>query len=145
MNKIKFLILIIIGLVISNALVLFMLNRDHLRKDGPKKFIIHKLHFDAEQIKKYESYIKIHRKSIEENEKLMAEKRDKLYRQLQFDTNSSQVDSLIMEVSKQQYVIEKLNYDHFLKIKRLCKPAQENDFKELSNEIGKLFLLPQRK
>ncbi len=143
MNKTKFLLLIIIGLFITNGFLLYMLSKGHFRKNGPKNYIIKKLHFDDEQIKEYEVYIEHHRKSIMENELIMNDLRNSLFEQLKQDT--SKVDSLILNISKQQYIIETINYKHFLEIKQICKPSQQADFNSLTKDISDLFTPKERK
>lgn len=145
MNKSKFLILIIVGLLISNGIMFFMMFRDQNRKDGPKNTIIDKLHFDKEQIEDYEVYVQQHRKAINKNEVSMNTLRSKLYEQLKYQQDSSKTDSLISLISKQQFIAEHINYNHFLEIKKLCKPNQKGDFDELTTEIAKLFSLKERK
>lgn len=145
MNKSKFLILIIIGLLISNGILLFMFINGPKMHKGPKSVIIDKLHFDKEQIKIYEVHIQKHRHSINENEAIMNELRSKLYENLRYQQDNHKVDSLLMKIASQQYNAEKINYNHFLAIKRLCKPSQQNDFKKLTKEITNLFSDKERK
>ena len=145
MNKIKFLITIIIVLVISNAVLLFMMNKDHNRNHGPKNIIIEKLHLDRNQIKNYEVYIQKHRKDINENEAIMKKLRGNLFEQLKYQQNSIKIDSLILIIAKQQIVAEHINYNHFLEIKKICKSSQQKDFNDLTNEIVGLFSVNERK
>ena len=145
MNKFKFLKLIIIGLLVSNGILLFMLTKEHIRKGGPKTIIIEKLHFDKEQIKKYENYIQQHRKAINANEAALNKLRSTLFEQLKYKQDNTKIDSLISKIAKQQNLAEKINYNHFLEIKRLCKPSQQKYFDELTIEITNLFSLKGRK
>ncbi len=145
MNKYKFLILVIIGLLLSNGVLFFMLIKSHQRKGGPKNIIIDKFHFDKEQIKNYEVYIQQHRKATNNNEETMNKLRSNLFKQLKYEQDTAKVDSLILIIAKQQYIAEKINYNHFLEIKRLCKPSQQKDFDELTNEIAHLFSPKRRK
>ncbi len=145
MNKSKFLILLIIGLLISNGVLFFILIKEQQGKGGPKNFIIDKLHFDKEQIEKYEECIQHHRKAINDNEATMNKLRSNLFEQLKYQQDSSKVDSLTSVIAKQQYAAEKINYNHFLEIKTLCKPSQQKDFNELTNEITNLFSSKERK
>jgi len=145
MSKAKFFKLIILGLLISNAIVVFMLINGRDKKNGPKNIIIEKLHFDKEQIKNYESYIQQHRKAINENEITMNKLRSELYQQLKHQQDTSKVDSIISIIANQQIIAENINYNHFLEIKKLCKPSQKEDFDELTTEIAKLFSLKERK
>ena len=145
MNKFKFLKLIIIGLLVSNGVLLFMLFKEHVRKGGPKAIIIEKLHFDKEQIKNYETYIQKHRKAIDNNEAILNKLRSSLFEQLKYKQDTTKIDSLISKIAKQQNLAEKINYNHFLEIKRLCKPSQQEYFDELTIEIANLFSSKERK
>ena len=145
MNKFKFLKLIIIGLLLSNGILLFMLFKEHIRRDGPKTIIIEKLHFDKEQIKNYETYIQKHRKAINNNEAILNKLRGSLFEQLKYQQDTTKIDSLISKIAMQQNLAEKINYYHFLEIKHLCKPSQQKYFDELTTEIANLFSLKERK
>ena len=137
MSKSKFFKLIILGLLISNAIVVFMLINGRDKKNGHKNIIIEKLHFDKKQIKNYESYIQQHRKAINENEITMNKLRSELYQQLKHQQDTSKVDSIISIIANQQIIAENINYNHFLEIKKLCKPSQKEDFNELTTKIEK--------
>lgn len=145
MNKSKFFILIITGLVLINGILSFILFQDHRRKEGPKNIVIEKLHFDKEQIKNYEVYIQQHRHDINENETTMNTLRSSLYEELKHAANGPKVDSLIAKIGSQQILAEHINYNHFLEIKKICKQHQEKDFEELTKEISHLFSPKQRK
>lgn len=137
MNNTKFLILIIIVLLVMNGFLFFRLIKP--RKEGAKSIIIEQLHLDKEQIKKYESYIRQHRQDVNENEAKMNALRSNLFEQLKYDQNFLKVDSLISIIAQQQMVAEKINYNHFLEVKGLCKPSQKEAFNELTTEIAHLF------
>ena len=145
MNRLKFLTLLVAGLIISNGILFYMLVQKHHHNDNPKKRIIDKLHFNNEQISTYEVLIQKHRNAINENEHVMREMRSKLYLNLQNEGNQYLVDSIISKIAMQQIVAEKINYNHFLEIKHLCKPKQQKDFNELTNEIANLFSSKERK
>lgn len=145
MNKSKFLKFIILGLLISNGILSFMLINGRNKKDGPKNIIIEKLHLDKEQIKTYELYIAQHRKSINSNEITMNKLRSDLYLQLKHSQDTAKVDSLISIIANQQTVAEHINYNHFLEIKKLCKPSQKEAFDNLTTEIANLFSSDKRK
>ena len=111
----------------------------------PKTIIIDKLHFDKKQIKQYDIYIQQHRKAIIENETAIKKLRSNLFTQLKYKQDSAKTDSLIGFIARQQGVVEHINYKHFIEIKNLCKPSQQKDFNELTNEIVNLFSPKERK
>jgi hypothetical protein len=145
MNKYKFLTITVIVLLIFNGILFFILIKEHKRKGGPKNIIIEKLHFDEEQIKKYEGYIQQHRKAINNNETMMNYLRCNLYEELKYSENRAKTDSLIVKIANQQTIAEHINYNHFLEIKKLCKPHQKKDFEALTEEISNLFSAKERK
>lgn len=145
MIKSKFLTAIIIGLLISNGFLLYMFfNGPKINKE-PKTIIIDKLNFDKEQIKQYEIYIQQHHKAIKENETTIKILRRNLFTQLKYKQDTAKTDSFIGFIAKQQGVVEHINYKHFIEIKNLCKPSQEKDFNELTNEIVSFFSPKERK
>ena len=146
MNKSKFLILVVIVLLISNGILFFILIKEHNKNEGPKEIIIEKLHFDKEQVKNYETYIQQHRKAVNANEAVMNKLRAKLFQELRNNQQDTvKIDSLISVIGKQQMIAENINYNHFLEIKKMCKPSHQKDFEELTNEIVKLFSNKERK
>ncbi|MCX6188426.1 MAG: hypothetical protein NTW54_02250 [Bacteroidetes bacterium] len=145
MNKSKFLTVVVIALLISNGILFFMLAKEYLGKDGPRNIIIEKLHFDKMQVENYEGYIQQHRKAINDNEDAMNKLRSNLFEQLKYQQDSAKIEVLISFIAKQQCVAEKINYNHFLLIKNLCKPAQIKDFDDLTKDIASLFSSKERK
>jgi hypothetical protein len=70
---------------------------------------------------------------------------DTLFTNLKYKQETAKIDSLIGLIARQQGVVEHINYKHFIEIKNLCKPLQEKDFNELTNEIVSLFSTKERK
>jgi protein CpxP len=131
--------IIIILLIISNILLIaFVFLRRPPHPEGPKNLIIERLHFDKKQIGKYDLLIEKHRKDISENEDQMMNLKSQLYKTIETE-NTSQKDSLIRMIGKKQEEAELINYQHFVDIKKLCKPDQQKDFAELVNDLGNLF------
>ncbi len=144
-NKTRLFIVLIIVLLISNSVLLFLVMNTPDRGNRPKEQIINELHFDDVQIKQYEAYIKKHRSAIREQNNIMNSLRKKLYLQLNENQNPKIIDSIIILIAEHQYSIEEINYNHFLEIKRLCKPSQIIYFESLSSNIADLFSVHKRK
>jgi hypothetical protein len=142
MNKVKVLSIVSIGLFAANIILIWFLMSNkmaHDRKEGPKKIIIEKLHFDESQTKEYEKLIDWHKKNIRKSESQMMVLKNQLYTSLQQNKQTNSTDSLIAEIGKVQIEIEHINYKHFKDIKELCKPEQLKLFDELCEDIAKLF------
>ena len=139
MNKIKFLIILVVGLFISNCILLYYFVNDQIKPTGPKKIIIQKLDLNKSQVIEYEKSIQIHIQSIRSNETQMNHLRHELYKQLKYEQDSLTLDSLIANIANHQAKAEWINYNHFLAIKNLCEPSQLEDFEELTEDIANLF------
>jgi len=139
MKNLKYLQFIIILLVISNILlVLFIFLRKPPRPEGPKNIIIERLHFDQRQIDEYQQLIDEHRNNIQRNEEEMMTLKSALYETL-LNENAAEKDSLVKLIGKKQEEAEMINYNHFMDIKKLCKGNQQEDFKALAHDLGRLF------
>ena len=142
MNKNKLQLFIIVGLLISNVLLaaaLILGRPPHRDPQGPKNAIISKLHFDKNQVLKYEQFIDNHRKMVTEKETELNEGKKVLYSQLLAENNKEIVDSLIANIARTHAQLEQIHYNHFLEIKGLCSPAQKQYFEALSKELQHLF------
>jgi hypothetical protein len=147
MKKPRFLSLLCIVLLLSNIILAICLMRKNDRPrhdpDRPKRFIIEKLHFDAEQQKQYQLLIDTHRKSIGNAQHEMLATKNRLYEGLTTNTTTS-LDPLTDSLAAIQKKIEKIHYEHFLDIRGLCREDQLPAFNELSKEIATLFSPPKK-
>lgn len=148
MNKTKLLTIAVIGLLLINlatlALIFFKQGPQHPdrppRGEGPKKIIIERLHFDAEQQKQYELIITDHRSKMQQLNKNSRQLHDELYSLLTNNTvNTVKADSIILTISQNQKALDNLNFDHFQKIKAICKDKQLEDFNALVQDLTHLF------
>lgn len=149
MSKIKLLTIAVIGLLAVNiGIVGFLLLRkppmlpkgmiQTEQKDGPKKIIIDKLNFDKEQITAYEALIVEHRRSVKELKDSISDTKKNLYQSLKTESFTAK-DSLINLLSVLQKRIESVHYDHFMQIKKICKPEQMEAFNALTSELAFYF------
>lgn len=147
MGKSKFYITFIIILILSNGLLIGYILKSNkfekpIGKKVPRNFIIEQLHLDEDQIKKYDELITWHRSNIESKDAAIREIKDQLYINIGADTLKQ--DSLIHELNKLQYDIEKIHLKHFTELKAICKPNQLIYFQELENDLAKLFSRPRK-
>lgn len=147
MEKTKLLTIAVIGLLVINFGTLgFLLlkGKEHRPPHGgrpePKYEIIEKLHFDAEQQKKYDKLIEWHQANIGETDDKIREAKNELYSQLSKPAVDIKVkDSLIAVINLNQKKIEEIHFKHFEDIKKLCHKDQLDDFNALSEELARLF------
>jgi hypothetical protein len=148
MKSNRFLIIICLILLIGNISLGVMLfgrrpGHDH-RPEGPKKYIIEKLHLDQAQQEKYETLITAHRAAISDAQDEIMKTKNKLYALLNQNDNTAK-DLLVSQIALLQNKIENIHYDHFADIRALCRPDQLDEFNELSTGIAALFAPPPMK
>ena len=155
MNKIKVLTYSLIVLVIINVgmIVFFKIIKPRDSggnfRNGPRKMIIEKLHFDAKQQEQLEASIDKHIHKIKTIENQIQQTKESLYAQLSLSKVDPIVkDSLITVLGDLQKQIESSRFNHFKNIRKICNtPEQKEDFKELTVELSKMFahkrIMPQ--
>ncbi len=143
MNKSKFYIFIIIGLLLSNILLVgnLMFKKKHRKfhKDNPKNLIIKKLGFDENQIVDYEKLIVEHREFVIKADEQIISLKQELHKQLLESNNEKKVLELSNEIGKLHQQIEMIHYKHFSDIKNLCKAGQKEKFEEMIFDLEKIF------
>ncbi|QBZ98623.1 periplasmic heavy metal sensor [Flavobacterium sangjuense] len=148
MEKTKLLTIAVIGLLLLNLGTLGFLilkGKDHrLPHEGgrpePKEVIINKLHFDAQQQENYAELIKWHRGEITRLDDSIRSAKNELYTQLnQAEVNVKTKDSLILLLNSYQKQVEETHFKHFEDIKKLCHQDQMENFKELTQELSRIF------
>ncbi len=148
MSKIKLLSIGVIGLLLINlGIVGFLLfhkptqlpaGPPPLSNDGPKNIIAERLHFDKGQVAEYEKLIHAHQSAIKNMEDSIRMAKDELYKTLTNEDESVK-DSLVTELGLYQQTIEEIHYNHFMDIKKLCRPDQLDKFDKLTNELAHFF------
>ena len=128
MNKQNFYIIIIGVLILINLTLmwLFLNQNNSSKKCGPRDMIIEELHFDDEQIRKYDLLIKDHRI-------LMRKGKSELYnfRKSYFLTDS---DSALSLLSNSYSNLENINKNHINEIMEICNSSQKEDFRIVIKE-----------
>ena len=145
MTKKTFCALLIAVLFLGNVVLFGVFLRSPgpgKRGGGPKEIVIEKLHFNPEQVEKYEVLIKAHRSRVSAADEKINALKAEMYLQLKGNPNMQIVDSLLHEISLVQAGVEAIHFEHFLEIKAICTPAQLDDFNRLTDEIGRFFTPP---
>lgn len=157
MDKMKLMAIAVITLLLLNVGTLgFLLfsgsNKQHPPhprglegRPKPREIIIEKLHFDTNQIERYDALIAWHRQNIKAVEDDIRNSKNELYLLLNSTSVNEKVkDSLILALSNDQKRIESIHFKHFQDIKQLCTPSQLEDYEALTAELSKLFSKPPR-
>lgn len=146
MNKTRLLSTAVIGLLVINLGVLYLLFFSRPmhppgRPPGPerpKEIIISTLHLDKEQIAQYEKLIQQHISTVAAFEEEINKTKNSLYLILS-DTSLTGKDSLVNRLGELQKKIETVHYNHFADIRKLCKREQLVFFSSLTNELAHFF------
>lgn len=147
MNKNKLIRILAVVLLLTNialASFIYLHRPKHHQGEGPRNIIIERLHFDRNQILKYDELIFVHRAKIKKKENEIIEIKNSLYLQLLKENNPQTIDSLQRRIGLVQAEIEKIHFDHFEDIHELCNKDQEKYYAELVKEIAKLFSMQRR-
>ena len=140
--KNKILIPLIIGLIVSNGLLIgfFIAKKpQHPNNRNPKEIVIQRLQFDSNQIMDYNQLIDEHRKLTRKKEEELSSNKKQLFQLLNNKTASNSSDSLINIIATTHAEIEKLHYQHFEEIRNICNPDQLESYNELTNELINIF------
>ncbi|MCW2119501.1 Spy/CpxP family protein refolding chaperone [Flavobacterium sp. 7A] len=146
MNKVKILTISVIALVLLNIGLIVFIRVMKSRmfggsRGGMRTMIIKKLDFDTQQQVQFEAIVKIHKAKIDSLDQVQKNTKESLFTQLtQPEVNENVKDSLITVLAENQKVIENAHFEHFRKMKSICKtPEQQEKFKALVKELGEMF------
>jgi len=147
MNKTKFLAIGIAVLLLLNAVTLFILFHMHFAQkqhadhegEGPANFIVDQLRLDANQQKQFADLRHHHqdfaRKTHEESKKL----HDAYFELLKMDNpDNTKVDSIASLMAAHQKESELFTFDHFQKLRAICRDDQKKLFDETIDDIAKM-------
>jgi peptidoglycan hydrolase CwlO-like protein len=146
MEKNKLLTIMVIGLMLTNLMLLIVMfgKEPHQPpRKMPREVIIEKLRFNENQISKYDVLITSHRSKINSADMHLRNLKNELYQLLNSDKDITlERDSLIAEINNIQKEIEYIHFEHFMDIQNLCNDAQKRKFDELSKNLARLFEPP---
>lgn len=145
MNRFHVLLAALTVVTTLNIVMVFMLrseqteggNRPHHRK-APRNAIIQKLHFDQEQVAKYDQLIEGHKSQINFLENEIYGAKEELFQNLTTNTTEER-DSLVKSIGASQQEVETVHINHFLDIRALCTEQQLPYFDSLQVELAALF------
>jgi protein CpxP len=145
MNKFKTLRIIVISILVINMVVIgcLLINKNVFfgnKPPQPREIIIKQLEFDTAQIKQYDNTITKHQNRIKALDDSIRITKNKLYSRLKESTSEiDKNDSQVTQINNFQKQIEITHYNHFIEIKKICKPEQLEKFNALTNELSKIF------
>lgn len=147
MNRTKFLYGVVAVLVVVNLFLfyfIFEMKEQRFHPDKPKNEIIKRLRFDEKQIADYELTISEHRKNMHNVGIQIQDLKQELHSHLNKDKQDSATHKIIYLISEKQRELELAHYNHFLKIKSICKEDQLDDYVQLTKDLTAIFKFNKR-
>lgn len=149
MTKQKMLIVAVIGLVLINlSLVVFLALRKPMPPPGrrpggggPENLIIERLALTPAQTARYEQLIEQHQADIGRLNDEISQTKNKLYETLSGDDQAKEL-FFISRLGALQRQVETTHYNHFLALKKLCTPDQQDNFRALTHDLAGYFAQP---
>ena len=138
MNKLKFLVMIIVILFAGNMILLAVYvqhKKESFNPNKPKNIIIERLDFDDHQITAYSMLVDEHRKVIRSKNSEILQCKKVLYLHLTQIDQEKICDSLTSTIAKLQKEIETIHFEHFLDIKNLCNQNQLEKYELLVGDL----------
>ncbi|MCX6185011.1 MAG: periplasmic heavy metal sensor [Flavobacterium sp.] len=106
------------------------------RPPNLRSLIEQELQFDAQQKEKLSELIDSHRAEISELDAQIQKIRGTFYESLADNQSTlAQQNKLLQQLGQLQIRIEKGRWQHFMAIKKLCRPEQLDDFSALTKEL----------
>ena len=106
------------------------------RPPNLRSFIEQELHFDAQQKEKLGELIDSHRAQTRKLDEQIQKIRGTYYESLADNQYTlAQQNQLLQQLGQLQMRIEKGRWQHFMAIKKLCRPEQMDDFSALTKEL----------
>jgi len=147
--KKNLLILTVIVLILANVtmLVIFFMTRiqksPHPEAAAPAAFIEKQLGFDDQQQKKFDELRKEHHQGAQEIRRRINEEEDSLFSMLPNMTGSdSSREQLIKQIAFNKAEIDRMTFDHFRKVRKMCSPTQQKKFDEIIHDVIKMIAPP---
>lgn len=149
MNKSKLLNILVLLLIITNLVVLafyfFGKKKNHKfnqKRRNPQEIIIQQLAFDKAQQAEFKIIIEEHQTALKKYTSELHQTKNALFKSL--GASPLNTDSLMDRINTCHLKIEETHFNHFLSIKKICKPEQLGAYNELSKNLARLFAPPGR-
>jgi periplasmic protein CpxP/Spy len=148
MNKTNFLTIGIVLLLVLNAVTLFILFHMHFgaRHDehngqGPENFIVEQLKLNSKQQDQFAELRREHHDSMRNIRDQQKKLHDEYFTLLKSnDPDQKKVDSLASMMGNEQKQMEIFTFNHFQKLRAICRDDQKKLFDNTIDEIARTVL-----
>lgn len=151
MKRERLLMIVILVLVLLNSATLIYIYiwtwnqpiSSHERNRRPDKLIIERLKLDEEQQKQFEELKHEHHSAVVKLDEQSRELHKQYFALLEKEEiNDSIVDGFEKQLAAITERKEEVTFDHFKKLKAICKPDQIKLFNDFIGELGKILSGP---
>lgn len=141
-NGLKY--LVAIALIINAAtLIFFWYNRppqEGKRGLKPGRVLIEELKLDTQQLVLFQPLRDQHHQAHDSLLQIIATQRQILYSQKQAAN-----DTILHKIGLLQAEIERITYDHFQEVRKICTPEQQAQLDILLGKMAQIILMPKDK
>ena len=144
--KIFAFILMALNIILIVFLLMKPLGRPPEPREGgdPGKYIVEKLKFTEQQQTEFNKLREAHHDSIEVLQAEGKKLRKSFFDGLKSDSEFRSKDSIANKIAENQKQIELVTFNHFEKVKKLCKPEQKMKFNDIIQDVIERLGRPQR-
>ena len=143
MNKLRFLIVLVVLLVLLNAGTLIWLLSSRNKTNGRPEpgndasaFIIKQLQLDPQQQEQFAALRNQHQQAMRQIQEEDRELHDQYFGLLKSnDPNKSKADSISVLIGQQRTRMETATFEHFKQLRNLCRDDQQKLFDKTIDEI----------
>lgn len=108
------------------------------KNETPRDFVIRSLRFTDEQIDQYDVLIEAHQRAMRGLRQEARGTRQQLFMGLEGGHSQTiNADSLAALIGNTQGKIEKVTYDHFAEVRKICNDAQKSEFDHIIGDVIK--------
>lgn len=149
LSKNKLLTWLVVLLLVANVATITMVwldkNRQNVRPKGaPAEFLIKSLNLDSKQQAQLDVLRKAHRSAVQPLRNLVKESKDAFFDLLKESNISDSVKQLAAKkISVLTEEIDLVTFNHFLKVRAICRPDQQLKFDAIIDEVINMMVQQQ--
>ena len=110
---------------------------------SPRDYVISKLKFSDDQVKKYDVLIAAHRAAMDRLRIESADLRRQFFNTLNNNNNTNVADSFATLIGNNQKQIELFTYNHFAQVRALCSDDQKAVFDKIIGDVTRMMNGPR--
>ena len=114
------------------------------KPEQPRDFVISKLKFSDDQVKKYDALIAAHQAAMQHLRIESTDLRRQLFNNLNNSSNTTIADSFAGLIANNQKQIEVATYNHFVQVRAICTDDQKATFDKIIGDVTRMMSGPRQ-